>query len=61
MRKILMLIGIIAVAAIAIAWSTLERRKATGKPEEAAASVQPHEIMRTLGRTLPAEYWADPF
>jgi hypothetical protein len=60
MRKILMLIGIIAVAAIAIAWSTLERRKAAGTPP-AEATMQPHDIMRTIGRHLPAEYWADPF
>jgi hypothetical protein len=61
MRKIIMLIGIIAVAAIAIAWSTLDRRKAAGKPEGEAATMQPHDIMRTIGRHLPAEYWADPF
>jgi hypothetical protein len=62
MRKIIMLIGIIAVAAIAIAWSTFDRRKAVSKLEgEAAATMQPHDIMRTIGRHLPAEYWADPF
>jgi hypothetical protein len=61
MRKIIMLIGIIVVAAIAIAWSTLDRHNAASKSEAEATTVQPHDIMRTLGRHLPAEYWADPF
>jgi len=62
MRKIIMLVGIVAVAAIAIAWSTLDRYNSTSTPSaEAAAIVQPHDIMRTIGRHLPAEYWADPF
>jgi hypothetical protein len=59
MRKIIMLAGIIVVAAIAIAWSTLDRRHAASQPAE--ATMQPHDIMQTIGRHLPAESWADPF
>jgi hypothetical protein len=60
-RKIIMSVGIIVVAAIAIAWSTLDRRSDNQPVAQAAPTVNPHDIMRTIGRDLPAEYWADPF
>jgi hypothetical protein len=59
MRKIIMLAGIIVVAAIAIAWSTRDGRNTSKSAAE--ATMQPHDIMLTIGRHLPAEYWADPF
>jgi hypothetical protein len=62
MRKIIMLVGIVAVAAIAIAWSTSDRHNGASNPSaKAAATLQPHHIMRTIGRQLPAESWGDLF
>jgi hypothetical protein len=62
MRKIIMLVGIVAVAAIAIAWSTSDRHSGASNPSaEAAATLQPNDIMRTIGRQLPTEAWDDLF
>jgi cell division protein FtsL len=61
MRKIITLVGIIVVAAIAIAWSTHDRRQTARQPAEATATMEPHDIMFTIGRRLPAESWVDPF
>ena len=59
MRKIVTIAGLVIVAAIALAWSTFERPKTTGK--EAGAAIAPHEIMVKQGKALPSVYWSDPF
>ena len=60
MRKIVTIAGVIIVAAIAIAWSTVERPKGAAK-ETADAAIAPSEITVKQGKLLPFEYWADPF
>ncbi len=59
MRKIITIAGLIIVAAIAIAWSTSDRPKTATTVE--ATPIAPGEIMVKHGRSLPAEYWSDPF
>jgi hypothetical protein len=63
MRKIITITALIIVAAIAIAWSTLDRPKTAGKVEatNAPATISPAEIMVKHGKSLPTEHWSDPF
>jgi hypothetical protein len=65
MRKIIIIGGIVAVAAVATIWSmsTLAKSKHAGKVEatETSATISPHDIMVKQGRSLPVEYWAHPF
>jgi len=68
MRKIVVLAAIAAlIAAAAGIWSTApatyDGPKVAGHVQatEAQAPVSPHEIMVKQGRSLPVEYWADPF
>ena len=65
MRKIVVLAGIVAVAALAAVWSvsTYAKPKGGNKIEAAAvsAAVSPQEIMVRQGKNVPVEYWADPF
>jgi hypothetical protein len=69
MRKIVVLAAIAAlIAAAAGIWSTApatyEGPKVAGHvqaTEVPGVSVSPHEIMVKQGRSLPVEYWADPF
>jgi hypothetical protein len=65
MRKIIIVAGIVALAALAAVWSmsTLAKPKGAGKVEatEASAPVSPHEIMVRQGKDVQIEYWADPF
>jgi hypothetical protein len=68
MRKIVVLAAIAALIAAAVGiWST-DGQKVAGKvagevqaTEAPGAPVSPHEIMVKQGRSLPVEYWADPF
>ena len=61
MRKIITIAGLIIVAAIAIAWSksTPDSSKAASTSE--TARIAPADLMMKHGRSLPAEYWTDPF
>jgi len=65
MRKIIIIGGIVAVAAVAAIWSmsTLAKSKIAGKVEatEAAAPISPHDIMVKQGKDVQIEYWAHPF
>ena len=65
MRKIIIVGGIVAVAAVAAIWSmsTLAKPKITGKVEatEASAPISPHDIMVKQGKDVQIEYWAHPF
>jgi hypothetical protein len=61
MRKIVTIAGLVIVAAIAIAWSTLERPKTAGKEAASGAAIAPAELMVKHGKLLPSEYWAHPF
>jgi hypothetical protein len=65
MRKIIIVGGIVAVAAVAVIWSmsTLAKSKIAGKVEatEASAPMSPHDIMVQQGRDIQIEYWAHPF
>jgi hypothetical protein len=65
MRKIIFLAAIAAIAATAAVWSivTFARPKVAGHVQatEASAPVSPHEITVKQGKSLPVEYWADPF
>jgi|SRR6516225_7227328 len=67
MRKIAVLAAIAALIAAAVGiWSTatFDKPKVAGDvqaTEALGAPVSPHEIMVKQGRTLPVEYWADPF
>ena len=67
MRKIVVLAAIAAlIAAAAGIWSTatFDRPKVAGNVQATEAPgmpVSPPEIMVKPGRSLPVEYWADPF
>jgi len=65
MRKIIIIGGIVAVAAVAAIWSmsTLAKSKIAGKVEatQASATISPHDIMIQQGRDIQIEYWAHPF
>ena len=71
MRKIVVLAAIAALIAAAVGiWSTatFDGPKVAGKvagevqaTEAPGGPVSPHEIMVKQGRSLPVEYWADPF
>jgi hypothetical protein len=65
MRKIILLAAIAVIAATAAVWSivTFARPKTAFhlQSTEERPPVSPHEIMIKLGRSLPVEYWADPF
>ena len=65
MRKIIIIGGIVAVAAGAAIWSmsTLAKSKIAGKVEatEASAPISPHDIMVKQGRDVQIEYWPHPF
>ena len=65
MRKIIIVGGIVAVAAVAAIWSmsSLAKSKITGKVEatEASAPISPHDIMVQQGKDVQIEYWAHPF
>lgn len=65
MRKIIILAGIAAMAAITGAWSpsAWAEPRTAGKiePTEASAPISPHHIMVTHGTRLPIEEWTDPF
>jgi hypothetical protein len=65
MRKIILLAAIAVIAATAAVWSivTFARPKTAlyVQSTEERAPVSPHEIMIKQGRSLPVEYWADPF
>ncbi|HEY7666182.1 MAG TPA: hypothetical protein VH934_23935 [Xanthobacteraceae bacterium] len=60
MRKMFIVFGILAVAAIAAAWSisTLPASKAhkTGTIQESGA-ISPHDLMVIKGKALPSEAW----
>lgn len=64
MRKII-LAGIVVMAGLAVVWSmsTLAKTKIAtdGAATGASAAISPHEIMVRQGKTLPVQYWADPF
>jgi hypothetical protein len=61
MRKIFIIIGIVAVAAIAAAWSisTFPTPKAASKARaiQESGAISPHDIMVIRGKTLPNEQW----
>ena len=65
MRKIIIIGGIVAVAAVAAIWSmsTLAKSKIAGKVEAtgASATISPHDIMLQQGKDVQIEYWAHPF
>jgi hypothetical protein len=65
MRKIIIIGGIVAVAAVAVIWSmsTLAKSKIAGKVEatEVSAPISPHDIMVKQGKDVQIEYWAHPF
>jgi Rieske Fe-S protein len=63
MRKIIIIGGIVAVAALAAVWSmsTLATPKDTGKVQAASAPISPHDIMVKQGKDVQIEYWAHPF
>ena len=65
MRKIIIIGGIVAVAAVAAIWSmsTLAKSKIAAKVEatEASAPISPHNIMVKQGKDVQIEYWARPF
>jgi len=65
MRKLIIVTGIVALAALAAVWSmsTLAKPKGAGKVEatEASAPISPHQIMVKQGKDVQIEYWADPF
>ena len=67
MRKIVVLAAIAALIAAAVGiWSTatFDGPKVAGHVQATEAPggpVSPHEIMVKQGRSLPVEYWADPF
>jgi hypothetical protein len=65
MRKIIIIGGIVAVAAVATIWSmsTLAKSKIAGKVEATVASapISPHDIMVKQGKDVQIEYWAHPF
>ena len=65
MRKIIIIGGIVVVAAVAAIWSmsTLAKSKIAGKVEatQASAPISPHDIMIQQGRDIQIEYWAHPF
>ena len=65
MRKSILFTAVVVITATAVVWSiaTVERSKFAGPVQatETSAPVSPHEIMVKQGRTLPVEYWADPF
>ena len=65
MRKMIIFAAVAVIVATAAVWSiaTFARSKVAGLVEatETSAPVSPHEIMVKQGRTLPVEYWVDPF
>ena len=67
MRKIVVLAARAALIAAAVGiWSTatFDGPKVAGEvqaTEAPGAPVSPHQIMVKQGRSLPVEYWADPF
>jgi hypothetical protein len=65
MRKNIILSIIVAIAAIAVAWSvsTIAKPKQAGKVEaaETSAPISPHDITVTRGKGFPIERWQDPF
>ena len=57
--------AIALIVATTAVWSiaTFARSKLAGplQATETSAPLSPHEIMVKQGRSLPVEYWADPF
>jgi hypothetical protein len=54
-------VGVIAVAAVAGAWSKSHRTVGAGAPTEASAPMSPHDMATKTGNMLPSEYWSHPF
>jgi hypothetical protein len=65
MRKIVILAGMLAIAAVAAVWSvsTLATPKHADKTElsQSSAPISPHEIMVKQGKDVQIEYWPHPF
>ena len=65
MRKIIIFAVVAVIVATTAVWSiaTFARSKLAGAVQtiETSTPVSPHEIMVKQGRSLPVEYWADPF
>jgi hypothetical protein len=65
MRKMIIFAAVALIVATAAVWSiaTFARSKVAGPVEttETSAPLSPHEVMVKQGRSLPVEYWADPF
>jgi hypothetical protein len=65
MRKMIIFAAIALIVATTAVWSiaTFARSKLAGPVQatETPAPVSPHEVMVKQGRSLPVEYWADPF
>ena len=65
MRKMIIFAAVALIVAAAAVWSiaTFARSKVAGPVEatETSAPLSPHEVMVKQGRSLPVEYWADPF
>jgi hypothetical protein len=58
MRKLITVAGIVAVAAIAIAWSQLDRQGTTKvETTGSSAPISPNEITIQRANTLEFEYW----
>ncbi len=57
MRKLILVIGIVVIAAgaaTALAWSNIDRKAA---PATAAAPIAPYDMMLKRGDSLPFESW----
>ena len=65
MRKMIIFAAVAVIVAATAVWSiaTFARSKlgGPGHATETSAPPSPHEIMVKQGRSLPVEYWADPF
>jgi hypothetical protein len=65
MRKIIVVAGVTAIAAVAAVWSvsTLATPKLAGKTEltQSSAPISPHDIMVKQGKDVQIEYWPHPF
>ena len=58
MRKIIILVAVIVIAAVAVVWSKspFEAGKGVGEVQKASITILPAELMRKV-RDLPVERW----
>jgi hypothetical protein len=57
MRKLILVMGIVVIAATAMAWSNIDRQGVTKAEMSTSAPINPNEMTIQQTNTLAFEYW----